>query len=342
MEEQLITIVIPIYKVNINYLKKCLTSVKKQTYKNIEILIILDGSPTKIIDYCKKYIKNDNRFKLISRKNKGVSFTRNEGIKKAKGKWITFIDADDWIEPNMCELFISNIKKYKNKDFVMFRNFINSKEEKEILYSITKDCSIDEKFKRKLFQSTYGTKYASFPCCEAVWKNFYNIEFLKNNNIEFDNDIKIGEDLLFNYKVWNVSKEGYFINKGVYHYRKNNESAMNENSKNLIIKYEKLFPKFIEITDTLKPEYKENYELFIIRQLNRFLLKYYFNKSFKYKEFKNTMQNPIYKNSFITANLDALTPQKKLLNLFIKRRKYLLISILMFIASSLINIKENK
>lgn len=342
MKQQLITIVIPIYKVNTSYLKKCLTSVQNQTYQNLEVLLILDGSPAKIIDYCKNFSKNDNRFTVISRKNKGVSFSRNEGMKKAKGQWITFVDADDWLEPNMCELFINQIEKYHNKDFVMFRNFINSKEEKEVFYQSNEDCVIDKHFKQQLFQSTYGTKYAKFLCCEAVWKNFYNTDFLRKNNIQFDNNIRIGEDLLFNYKIWNNSADGYFINKAVYHYRRNNESAMNEDAKNLIAKYEELFPKFIEVTNQLPPDYKENRDLFIVRQLDRFLIKYYFNTSFKYREFKEIMKNPIYKNSFMNANLDVLNNKKRLINLFIKKEKYLSIAILMFIASFLLKIKEPK
>lgn len=342
MKNELITIVIPVYKVDTNYLEKCLTSVKKQTYKNIEIIIILDGAPKNIISFCKKIIKNDDRFILIERENKGVSYTRNEGIKKAKGNWITFIDADDWVEPNMCELFIKNLTKYYNKDFVMFRNFINSTTEKEVLYNIDKDCVIDKQFKINLFQSTYGNKIASFPCCEAVWKNFYNINFLRTNQIEFTNNLKIGEDLLFNYQVWNKSNKGYFINKPIYHYRKNNESVMNDNIKTLMTKYDELFPKFIEITNNLPEYYKENKELFIVRQLNRFMIKYYFNLSFKYKEFKNIMQNPIYKDTYNKVNLNALNNKKRPINTLIKKEKYLLVAILMYIASIIIKLKGNK
>ena len=108
---KVISIVVPIYKVKIEYLKKCLDSIQKQTYKNIQVILILDGTTDKIYEFCDKYRENDSRFEIINRENKGVSYSRNEGISCSKGEWVTFVDADDWIEKEMCEKCINTIEK---------------------------------------------------------------------------------------------------------------------------------------------------------------------------------------------------------------------------------------
>ena len=112
-----ISIIIPVYNVE-KYLNKCLNSVIEQTYKNIEVILIDDGSTDNSGKICDEYAKNDIRIKIIHQQNGGVSTARNNGLEHATGKYITFVDSDDYIEKEMIETMAKKIMK-KNADIVI-------------------------------------------------------------------------------------------------------------------------------------------------------------------------------------------------------------------------------
>lgn len=114
MDDDLISIVIPIYNVD-KYIEKCLNSVVKQTYKNIEIILVDDGSPDNCGKICDSYANNDKRIKVIHKENGGLSDARNVGIEIANGKYITFVDSDDYIELDYIEYLYTLMKKYNTK-----------------------------------------------------------------------------------------------------------------------------------------------------------------------------------------------------------------------------------
>ena len=101
-DKPLISIIVPVYNTE-EYLKTCLKSLRLQTYKNLEFIIVNDGSTDKSLDICKEYVFIDNRFKLINQENKGRAAARNTGISKVSGEYIGFVDSDDWIEKDMFE-----------------------------------------------------------------------------------------------------------------------------------------------------------------------------------------------------------------------------------------------
>ena len=106
-----VSIIIPVFNVE-NYLERCLKSIINQTFKDIEIIIINDGSTDKSLEICKKFAESDKRIILISQKNKGVSAARNTGINIATGKYLSFVDSDDFITPDMIEFLLTNIEKH--------------------------------------------------------------------------------------------------------------------------------------------------------------------------------------------------------------------------------------
>lgn len=112
--KDLITIVVPIYKVE-KYLEKCINSILEQTYKNIEIIFVDDGSPDNCGKICDEYAKKDSRIKVIHKENGGLSDARNAGIEIATGKYITFVDSDDYITNDYIEYLYNLIKKYNVK-----------------------------------------------------------------------------------------------------------------------------------------------------------------------------------------------------------------------------------
>ena len=114
--ESLISVIVPVYNVE-NYLDKCIESIVNQTYKNLEIILVDDGSLDSSSKICDEWAVKDNRIKVIHKTNGGVSSARNEGLKNANGDFIAFVDSDDWLELNMYEKLISK-QKETNTDIV--------------------------------------------------------------------------------------------------------------------------------------------------------------------------------------------------------------------------------
>ena len=195
MIADLVSVIIPIYNTD-KYLDKCLNSIINQTYKNIEIILIDDGSTDNSLDICKKYEHVDNRIKLLSTENKGVSSARNLGIKYSTGEYIIFIDSDDFIELNMIESLYTNIK---NVDISICNYYKVKNNKKTKNLSIKYDGIIDNnKFFKYLFEdNTYGG---------YLWN-----KLIRKNVLEgclFDEKINYMEDLIF---LAQVSKNCYKV-----------------------------------------------------------------------------------------------------------------------------------
>lgn len=117
MEREKISVIVAVYNVE-KYLKKCIDSILNQTYQNLEVILINDGSTDQSGDICNDYALKDSRVKVISRENRGIAFTRNEGLDTAKGDYITFVDSDDYIHPQMYEMMMKKLRD-NNADVVV-------------------------------------------------------------------------------------------------------------------------------------------------------------------------------------------------------------------------------
>jgi len=193
MKEDLITIIVPIYNAE-RFLDNCISSIIRQNYKNIEILLVVDGSPDRSIEICKKYKKNDKRISIIEKKNGGVSSARNIGIKNSKGKYILFVDSDDTLSESAISLLYNTINE--GYDFVIGNYFIPQQErygnviEKEFNYNKIFQCKV---YNRKCYD--LNDKVGN---TRTVWGKIYKSSIIKSNNILFDENIKLFEDGIFN------------------------------------------------------------------------------------------------------------------------------------------------
>jgi len=210
----LISIVVPVYNVE-KYIDKCITSIINQTYKNIEIILVDDGSPDSSGIICDNFKKNDKRIKVIHKKNGGVSSARNSGLEISNGKYVTFIDGDDFVDNNYIKSFTSILNIYPNTNIIFYENFHN-------VYSDKKDNDHSKViFAETAIESIYNGKMNV-----AVWNKMYSAKFLKENNIHFNQDIWYGEGMLFNIECLQYTDSVVLINKKTYHQRYNSESAM--------------------------------------------------------------------------------------------------------------------
>ena len=213
--KELISIIVPVYNVE-QYLDDCLISIINQTYKNLEIILIDDGSTDKSGKICDEYAKKDSRIIVIHKENGGVSSARNAGLRIAKGAYIGFVDPDDWIAEDMYEVLYSNAKKY-DADVSVCKYKIVKNRRKDNLNAINlikhnKTIGLDA-IKSMCYMLSSNKFYDCGPC-----NKLYKKEVVPY----FNQNISVAEDLLFNFEIYfrkeNVScwddSEKYF-----YYYR---------------------------------------------------------------------------------------------------------------------------
>ena len=164
-----ISIIIPMYNAE-KYIARCLESVINQSFNDIEIIIVNDGSTDKSLEICRKYAEVDERIVILNKENNGVSVARNQGMNVATGEYVMFVDSDDWIDESMCQdlykrisecnadiCFCNNIKEYGNKseyiDFGDSKDVINLDEIKEVILSLIEEKDKKIAHRRELLEA---------------------------------------------------------------------------------------------------------------------------------------------------------------------------------------------
>lgn len=247
-EKPLVSIIVPVYNVE-DYLEKCLDNLICQTYENIEIILIDDGSTDKSSQICDEYAAKDS-IAVIHKTNEGVSAARNDGLKAANGQLIMFVDSDDWIETDTCEIAVSAMEE-SGADVVMWSYISenNGNQSPKTIFgsdTVFEGTDVTEKLHRRLFglmgEELAHPEYADSLC--PVWGKLYKKELIMNNNISFVGLSEIGsyEDGLFNIEVFSQIKKAVYLNKCLYHYRKENTSSVTSGyRKDLFEKWQNLF-----------------------------------------------------------------------------------------------------
>lgn len=227
-----ISVIIPVYNVD-KFLSECLESVINQTYNNIEIVLIDDGSTDESGKICDEYGAKDKRIKVIHQKNMGVSIARNTGIKLAKGDYITFVDSDDIINPKYIELLSS----HANNNTLSMGNILLF-DKKIVDRPVKKDFII----LRKDFIKLSELFLLNSPCCRL-----YNLNIIRSNHLLFKEDLSLGEDLLFNLEYLKYIDKIFFINQDLYYYRQfyNDSLSSKYNDKMMQIQF-MLFDKYTD------------------------------------------------------------------------------------------------
>lgn len=289
--KELISIIIPIYNTE-KYLEKCINSVISQTYKNIEVILINDGSTNECcVNICKRFEMLDNRVKFYDKNNNGVSETRNFGIEKAKGKYLIFIDSDDWIEKDTIKILY---EKIKNNDLSIcsyrrvYDNFPISYNKEQLKRDII--LNKNQTLKILFLNGKYKIDYQGF-----IFNKLFKKEIIDKYCIRFANDIRYNEDrmFIFNYLL-HCNKKIQFSKYIGYNYYKRQGSATNQKKYN-----EKMYTEFIafekmselaldngfkELDNLIKNEYiNHSLQVFIkYNYLSDYTIKKYINNTYKY------------------------------------------------------------
>lgn len=233
-ENPKISIIVPIYKTDYIQLKECLESLTNQSYQNIEILLIDDGSPDKCGAICDQYQKNDSRIIVKHKANEGVSCARNTALDIATGDYIIFVDSDDYISLDLCNTLIHMQKKFP--DSVIFFNYAKVFKKNIVPISITnKRFSIYIR-NEKSSLNIYDMKIMGY-----ITHTLFPRELIKNER--FDINLPNSQDIEFNFRVFPLIKKAIFCNEILYYYRQNENSAVRKYDKQKSEKYIKTIPK---------------------------------------------------------------------------------------------------
>lgn len=268
MSQPLVSIIIPVYNVE-KYLFQCLNSVIQQTYNEIEIICVNDGSNDNSLNILLSVQKIDERLKIFNRQNRGVSAARNFGIDKAKGEFVFFMDSDDWIELDTIFLCITRILKEK-ADCILFsyiREFGNVSLKKNILnkekiYVGEEMVQLHRKIIGPINQEL--SEPEKLDSLGTIWGKLYRLDIIKKNKIKFTDLIKIGtaEDVLFNIEYFNYVRKALYLESYLYHYRKINSSSITSVYKNeLPTQWKHLFESISNLIKELRLEKKNKLAL---------------------------------------------------------------------------------
>ena len=319
MNKYKISIIVPVYNVE-KYIRQCLDSIINQTYKNIEILLIDDGSVDNSGKICDEYAKNDKRIKVFHQKNSGVSRARNKGLDNITGDYVMFVDSDDWLELNACEILIKILKKH-HVQFLIFNLYkeYNNRIVKMKEYNIPKsDNLLVKKIQAKILAPSikiddFSIGQIGFACTKIISSKLF-----KTNRFPFENKKAVYEDVLLYYNLFENVDKVLVCNEYLYHYRILNTSA----TRGYNADFPQISDEFNKQILLLKDKHKNDKYYFqsvyvrnlfnLTTVLNLFINNFDTRNSFKVRKkmLKEMLKKDYYKNSI--ANIKAYNLNKKL------------------------------
>lgn len=317
------SVIVPVYKVE-KKLKKCLDSIIDQSFTDLEIILVDDGSPDTCGEICDEYAKVDERITVIHKKNAGQGAARNNALDIATGKWVSFVDSDDWIEKNTYEL-VHNITRKYEPDILIFDTYLEKGKKSKKIHAFQQAfITADKKRINEMMIAALCASMKDFPVGRtlgAPWDKIYNRDFLIRNRIYYEKKVEPNEDVVFNLHSFYNAKKVCYIRDCLYHY------TIGENT--VTTKYVENRPKISKciLKEMLKIGKKyhlctDYYQAVFARFIENVRLdgaRFYFNKNSNesfigklkcaYSDFK---QKP-YKIAFHNININNLPLRNKIL-----------------------------
>lgn len=335
----LVSIIVPVYNVEL-YLEKCIESILSQTYRNIEVILVNDESTDSSKEICELYAQRDSRIILINKSNGGLSETRNFGMNKAQGKYIMFIDSDDWIDSDCVQKCIIEFEKDSSLDIVFFP-YVKEYKEKKIevkLFDEEEKYFTQEDTRNILLKKLFGPikpiNPLSIDNISTAWGKLYRKTLVED--IQFTDTKIIGvEDSYYNIQVFYRARACKYVSHIFYHYRKTNAISLtkNYNLEKAYLRENMYAIKKEFITDkSLDKKFEDALNNRVI--VNLFSIIYAFvcsNISYKTKlaYCQQVLNREIYKKAFEQFDLNDLEFKWKVFYWLCKHKKYRVIILLL-------------
>ena len=314
------------------YLRKCLDSVTGQGTNEIQVIIVDDGSINEAGNVCDEYAESFPFIKVIHIGNGGVSNARNVGIKEASGEYLMFLDADDWLEENLCSKLVDYLKKDAPDVLVfhyskVFHNKIFPSDIPLADYSFPSD----ELRELQLIILRYSKKYPGINLC-TPWCKLYKTEMIRKGDIKFINGLKRAEDMLFNLEVLERAEDVHFYAVAGYFYRINDLSESQTFNPNITELSNQILGYIEEylITHNKDKVFYEAFHAYCIDNIFEQLYMYYGHDKNKRKEFYKLLDKEPFRSAHKKVRLIRLRYSKLLIYTLaarVKLRKLFLLTI---------------
>lgn len=282
MEEK-ISVIIPVYNVE-PYLRKCLDSVIDQTYRNLEIIIVDDGSPDNCGTICDEYAGRDSRIQVIHKENGGLPAARNDALKLVTGSWISFVDSDDWCELDLYEKAMASARETE-PDIVIFSLYKHSQTSIERIHAFPHDfVTCDQHIISQMQLSAVNVQ--STPVSRAQkwgqdlpWDKLYRASLILDNGIVFAENVRANEDVIFNVHMFQYAKKVSFIDQPLYHWRYNPTSIGHKYTPDRVAVDKEVYAELRSIGEKygLPQEYYGAIDILIVGNTRRLGQRCFFN-----------------------------------------------------------------
>lgn len=302
-----VSIIVPVYNVE-KYIEKCIDSLINQTLKDIEIILIDDGSTDRSGLLCDQLAKQDNRIKVIHKENSGVSSARNLGLDNAEGEYVGFVDPDDWCETDMFEQMYT-LGSQSNADAIICGYYHENGNEKSI--EIPKMKGVISS-KHALYQCIKGIGHGYFT---SVWNKLIKRKAI--GNILFNEKYTISEDEMFIVELFPLLKDIFIVDKPLYHWIERESGALNSN-ENYYKKWVSAYEAKKQIVSIIDKNYQNLAKANIYATLFKAEWTLYYKGEIELRKRFSSMIKP-YRNDFLVCNNYSL----------IKKVKYLILSTMM-------------
>ncbi|WP_461226637.1 glycosyltransferase family 2 protein [Lacticaseibacillus suihuaensis] len=337
MRTPAVSILVPVYSVPENYLRKCIESLIEQSLQDIEIILVDDGSPDRCGEICDEYAQTDSRVKVIHKKNAGLSAARNSAFDAARGEFITFVDGDDYLDGNTCEMMLKEVRQHKT-DVVMWNQY-------------------SEGSRRKIETSSLGEEPIEYNGAECfalaervldfngkiaqVFCKLIRRSFLVDNNIRHVDKLKQGaEGIVFSFLLFSKANSVIYCPKTSYHYRYNPESISHfpslETNRLIICCFEYILNiiKSYDSKDDRKERLTRMLDTRILYVIVTTAISGIFNPcnkqpySKRKNELKSFLEIGLVKHAMIFGDYGKLDINRRLVIVFLRRRCFFPISLL--------------
>ena len=329
-----VSVVIPVYRVDKEYLHKCIESLMNQSLKDIQIVIVDDGTTEDCKNLCREYAEKESRILYLTQPNAGVSVARNNGILHASAPIITFVDADDWVEPNMCQTLKNEFDRHKEIQICVFAAyFSNKKGERRNPFWNCKRKIFEGKEKEQLQLQSIYRKAASFipeyATFGTTWCKGYRTQWLLDNELQYEPELRRGQDTIFNLHAFEKAEQILYIDEYLYHYRLNEASAVHKYTEGAIIYLNRILKHILRFITTYQKE--EYFYQAYYRKCASLLVTAMENDCFhednpkthkeRRQDLKNMISNEIYTDAFSRIDMSGVPFQTKVFWTLIKRKK---------------------
>ena len=328
-----ISIIVPVYNME-KYLQKSLSSFTQQTFKDIEIVIVDDGSKDESYKIYNSFAEKDNRVKIVRKENAGVSEARNTGIDNANGEFLMFADPDDWMDEKCCEVMYTEQEK-TDADLVLADVIVvkNGKNETWNLFS-KPFTTTDHEF-IKLYQKTcIGYSFNPMPAVKwktpglgSPWNKLFKRSIIQENHLRFDPYVKgIYDDNLFTLHYLMPTNSISYIQYPVYNYLLITSSITRSYKANSLDISERIYKRINDFIDETgdREFFEEAFYIYVVRRFMR-LLDVYFcaennpkSQEERYQEIKDTLNSEPYATAFKRVKLNQLMTNHKIVAILAK------------------------